>query len=283
VAKELSNRCILLIVNLFNDLKMSIEQKYKFKILHTINHELFDRKLESQCTYEIEIVVYSNSRIEIKRKKFKVNDKKVTSKFENIAHTYNDVLFPVLFEIRGGNFFLANYNEISKRLIHTDKELKLKHEGAGLEYIRAAFFEKAAKDCCAMVNYMHSFGLISILRLCLEKPENNNDYHFSWHVLPLDTEVFWKGRKSFNPESNILQYKGESNKDKALFNVVKTAGNNYQYPDKVTDEESVITATIKHETQYKTTQFDFTISETEIKINNSYFKYRENLILTRKE
>ena len=259
---------------------MSAGSTYNFTILHTINQELFDTKQESHCTYEIEIVKHYNSRIEIKRHNFKVNDKKIDSKFENIAHAYNDALFPVLFEVREEVFFLANYNEISKRLSRIDEELKLKHEGPGLEYIRTAFFEKAAKDGYAMVEYLYSFGLISVLRLCLEKPENNNDKHFSWNVLPLDCQVFWKGRKNFNPESNILQYKAESDGDTKLFNIIKTAGNDYQYPDTVTDEESVITTTITHETQYKTTHLDFEFSETNIKINNSYFNYQENFSIT---
>ncbi|UWY29426.1 hypothetical protein N4T20_05690 [Flavobacterium sp. TR2] len=259
---------------------MSTGSKYNFKILHKINQELFDRKQESYSTYEIEIVKHYNSRIEIKRQNFKVNDKKLDSKFENIAYIYNDALFPVLFEVRSESFFLANYNEISKRLLHIDGELNFKYKGAGLEYIRTAFFEKVAKDGYAMVNYLHSLGLINVLQFCFEKPQNNIDYHFCWSVHTLDCDVFWKGRKNFNPESNILEYKSENNGDEKLLNSIKTSGNDYQYPEIVTDEESVLTTAIKQETKYNTTGLDFEFSETNIRISNSYFHYHENFSIT---
>lgn len=268
---------------IFNSLKMSREGKYNFSILHTINYELFEKKQEANASYEIEFIKFENYnfRVELRRHNFKIDGHNPESKFEKIAHAYNDALFPILFEVKGGNFSLVNYNEISKRLAIKDAELKLKHEGPGFDYIRKDFLEKAT-DGYAMVKYLYSFGLIRIILLCSEKTENNNDYDFHWQVLPLECDVFWKGKKSFDAESNIVKYEGEGNENDAIFEHVKTAGNAYQYPNTVTDEDSAIITTIKHETHYRTSGINFKFSETVIKISNSYFNYEENLTLTRK-
>lgn len=259
---------------------MSAGSTYIFKILHTIKEELFDRKQESHCTYEIEIVKHYNSRMEIKRKNFKVNDKEINSKFERIAHAYNDAIFPVLFEIKEGNFLLANFNEISERITQRDLELKSRHQGPGLEHIRNDFLSQTTKDGYAMAEYIGSFALIRMLLLCVEKPENDNNYHFNWKIPLLDNEVFWKGKKSFDSETNTLKYEGEGNQKDALFQYIKTAANAYKYPDTVTDEESVIVTTITHDTQYNTAQLDFEFSETKIQVSNSYFNYQENFSIT---
>lgn len=263
---------------------MSRDEKYNFSILHTINYELFEKKQEANASYEIELIKFENYnfRVELRPHNFKIDGHNPESKFEKIAHAYNDAIFPIVFDIKEEGFTLANYNEISQRLAQKDAELKLKHEGPGFDFIRENFLQEVAKDGYDMVKYLYSFGLIRILLLCTEKPENNNFYNFNWKALPLDTDVFWKGKKSFDIESNILKYEGGGDENDAIFEHVKTAGNAYQYPEKVTDEESVITTTIKHATQYNTAELDFNTSETEIKISNSYFNYNENLILTRK-
>lgn len=187
-----------------------------------------------------------------------------------------------MFEVKDGNFSLVNFGEIAERLELKDAELKFKHTGPGFDFIRESFLQKVAKDGYDMVKYLYSFGLIRILLLCIEEPENNNYYDFNWKALPLDTNVFWKGKKNFDAESIILKYEGEGDENDAIFEHIKTAGNAYQYPDKVTDEESVITTTIKHEIQYITNQLDFKFSKTNIDIRNSYFNYKESLTLTRK-
>lgn len=263
---------------------MSGQEKYNFKIQHTINYELFDKKHEAAAAYEIEIKKFENYnfRLELSRHNFKINDHNPEAKFEEIAHAYNDALFPVLFEVRNGKFLLANFDGISERIAQKDQELRYKHQGPGLEYIRNNFFEKTGKDGYAMAEYIYSFELIRILLFCVEKPENDNNYHFNWKIPLLDNDVFWEGQKSFDPQTNTLKYKGEDNQNDALFQHIKTAGNAYQYPDTVTDQESVITTSITHETQYNTTQLDFELSETNIEISNSYCNYRENLILIKK-
>lgn len=261
---------------------MSREEKYNFRILHTINYKLFEKKQEANASYEIELkkIENYNFRVELKRHNFKIDGHNLKSKFEKIAHAYNDALFPVLFDIKEGNFALVNYNEISERLKLKDAELKLRHQGPGFDFIREDFLQKVTKDGYAMVKYFYSFGLIRIILLCLEKTENNNNYDFHWQAIPLETNVFWKGKKSFDAESNILKYEGIGDENDAIFEHIKTAGNAYQYPNTVTDEESVITTTIKHETQYNTTELDFNTSETQIKISNSYCNYLETFSIT---
>lgn len=201
---------------------MSEKTIYNFKVVQSIYYELFEKKYESKVTYKLEIIEHYNSKIEIKRHNFKVDDKEVTTKFERIAHAYNDALFPVLFAVKDGAFSLINYSEISERLNRLDKELKLKHEGSGFNYIRESFLEKAAKDGNAMIKYLYSFGLISMLRFCLEKKENDDNYHFYWNIHPLECELFWKGKKHFTPDSNLLKYEGQCNGDKELLDIIKT-------------------------------------------------------------
>nr|WP_294788764.1 hypothetical protein [uncultured Flavobacterium sp.] len=263
---------------------MSEQVKYNFRVLHTINYKLFDKIYDVVNTYDVEInqSVDRELRLELDRHNFRINDNKIDKKFEKIAHEYNKTLFPVLFDVKEGNFSLANYNEISKRIARKDEELRLKHEGPGFDYIRNGFLEKVAKDGYDMAKYFYSFGLIRILLLCLEKTENNPDYNFHWEAIPIASDVFWNGKKEFGLESKILKYKGESLGTQELFEKIKGCGNAYQYPEKVTDEESVIATTIKHETEYITTALDFEFSETEIKISNSYFNYGENIVLKRK-
>lgn len=259
---------------------MNVDTKYKFRVIHTINYRLFDKIYDVVNTYEIELerILYKDLRIKLSRNNFKINDKKIETKFERIAHEYNNTLFPVLFDGRK-NFLLANFQEIEERIAQKDHELRLKHEGPGFDYIRKGFLEKAA-DGYAMAKYLFSFGLIRVILLCLEKPENNLDYNFYWEAIPIDSDVFWNGKKAFDPELNILKYEGESHDNEALFEKIKSQGNDYQYPEKVTDEDAEIISTIKHEIQYNTTELDFMTSETEIKISNSYFNYFENFSIT---
>jgi hypothetical protein len=261
---------------------MSREEKYNFRIRHTINHKLFDKKYEGSASYEIELekVENYNFRVKLTRYNFKIDDQIPDKKFEKIAHAYNHAIFPILFEIKEGNFLLANFNEISERITQKDLELKSRHQGPGLEHIRNDFLSQTTKDGYAMAEYIGSFGLIKILLLCIEKPENENNYHFNWKIPLLDNDVFWKGKKRFDSETNTLKYEGEGHQNEALFQHIKTAGNVYQYPDTVTDQESVITTTIKHETQYNSAQLDFELSETNIQISNTYFHYEENFSIT---
>jgi len=263
---------------------MSEDRKYNFRVLHTINYNLFDKICDAVNSYEVKINRLANKelRLQLDRHNFKINDNKVETKFERLAHEYNKTLFPVLFDVKEGNFSLANYTEISERIAQKDLELKLKHEGSGFDYIRDNFLEKVAKDGYTMAKYFYSFGLIRIILLCLKKIENNPDYSFHWQAIPIASDVFWKGKKDFNPESKILKYEGNSHRNQELFEKIKGYGNAYQYPEKVTDEESVITTTIRHETQYITTALDFEFSETEIKISNSYFNYEETFAINRK-
>lgn len=264
---------------------MSAREKYNFKVRHTINYKLFDKIYDvvNTCEIELETVFEKASKIKLSRYDFKINDKKITAKFERIAHEYNKTLFPVLFDGTEGKFLLANYQEISDRITEKDEELRLKHDGSGFDYIRNGFLEKAAKDGYAMAKYFYSFGLIRIILLCLEKPENNPNYDFYWQAIPIASDVFWNGEKTFDSELNILKYEGKSHDNAALFEKIKGYGNDYQYPESVTDEESAITTFIKHETQYITAELDFEYSETNIEISNSYFNYLENLVVTRKQ
>lgn len=263
---------------------MKAGANYNFRVIHDINYELFDKRYKAVSSYEVELekIENFNFRIKLKRDNFKIDNRKIELKFEKIAHSYNDALFPVLFDIKNGNFSLSNFKEISQRLASTDLELKSKHEGPGFEYIRNNFLGKVAKDGHCMAEYFYSFGIIRIILFCLEKAESKPDYNFHWKVLSLDSNVFWKGKKTFDSESNILKYEGNNNDSTELFNNIKIAGTAYNYPDKVSDEESLITTTIKLETQYVTSQLDFEFSETEIKISNSYFNYKEIFAINRK-
>lgn len=261
---------------------MSVTTHYNYQVKHTINYKLFDKIYDVACTYKIELEKLENYnfRIILTRSNFKLNDKKIEAKFEKIAHAYNDALFPIVFDVNEGNFALANYNEISKRLELKDAALQLKHEGPGFDFIREDFLQKVAKDGYAMAEYIYSFGLIKIILLCLGKTENNNNYEFHWQAYPLEYNLFWKGKKTFDTESNILQYEAEGNHNDQLFQHIKTAANAYQYPDTVTDKESVITTAIEHKTQFRTRQLDLEFSETSIGIRNTYFHYQENFFIT---
>ena len=89
---------------------MEANVTYNFEVSHTINLELFESKSVATNTYEIELeqLKSKNFKIEVRRNDFKINEKKIELKFERIAYEYNKALFPVLFDVKEGSFFLSN-------------------------------------------------------------------------------------------------------------------------------------------------------------------------------
>lgn len=263
---------------------MKANFNYNFRVAHDISFQLFEKKSAAVSTYDVQFeqIESKDFKIEVRRNDFKVNDKKIELKFERIAYEYNKAIFPVLFDVKDGAFLLSNYTEIVERIAAKDEELKLKHEGPGFQYIRNQFLENAAKDGYAMSRYFFSFGLMKIIMLCLQETENYDDYDFHWDIIPLETTLFWKGKAKSDPVMKTLKYEGEEANTEELFEKIKEHGIANKYPQKLSDEDSLITATANNETQFITTKFDFEFSKTEIKINHPYFDYQEIVSINRK-
>lgn len=264
---------------------MRANVNYNFKVIHAINLELFEKKSVSTSTYgvQFEKMESKNFKIEVRRNDFKINDREVEMKFERIAYEYNKAIFPVLFDVKDdGAFLLSNYTEIKERIAAKDEELKMKHEGPGFEYIRNQFLENAAKDGYAMSRYFFSFGLMKIIMLCLQEADNYVEYDFHWDIVPLETTLFWKGKTKFDPILKTLKYQSEEANTEVLFEKIKEHGRANKYPQKLGVEDSLIIAQVINKTQFVNTKLDFEFSETEIKINNPYFKYQEKLSINRK-
>ncbi len=257
---------------------------YNFSVDHKINFQLFEINSDATITYEVQFeqLESKNFKIEIRRNNFKVNGEKIELKFESLAHEYNKALFPVLFDVKGESFLLSNYTEIAERIAAKDEELKLKHEGPGFDYIRNQFLENVAKDGYAMTNYFFSLGLMKVIMLCFQETENFDQYQFEWNIVPLETTLSWKGKTNFDPILKTLKIEGQNTDTDALFEKIKEYGIANKFPQKVSDEDSLITTTVKSNIQFVNTKLDFEFSETEIKINNSYFNYREKLSINRK-
>lgn len=263
---------------------MEVDIKYNFEVIHAIDLDLFKKKSAAKSTYKIEFeqLASKNFKIEVRRNDFKLNDKKVESKFERVAYEYNKALFPVLFDIKEGAFILSNFKEIEKRIAEKDEELKLKHEGPGFNYIRNEFLENAAKDGYAMSKYFFSLGIMKIIMLCMQDKERYDGYNFYWDIIPLETTLFWDGKTFFDSTLNTLKYEGKINNTESLFEKVKEYGITNKYPQIASDEDSFITTKFSSEIQFVTSKLDFEFCETEIKINNSYFNYQETLSINRK-
>lgn len=262
---------------------MQSDIKYNFKVINSINFELFGQKSTADSTYEIEFekLESKNSKIEIRRKIFKVNDKKIDLKFEKVAYEYQKAIFPVLFDVKEGNFLLANFQEISSRISLKDEELSLQYEGPGFQYIRNQFLDNVTKDGYAMTNYFFSLGLMKVIILCFQETQNLEHYQFQWDIVPLETTLAWKGNGVFYTDSNILKYHGQQAQTKNLFEKIKAYGIANNYIQELSDEDDLITTIVSNETHFVTTKLDFKFSKTEIKINNKYFNYQEKLSINR--
>lgn len=256
---------------------------YNFSVSHTINFQLFEINSSAASTYEVQFeqMESKNFKIELRRNNFKVNGQKIELKFEKIAHEYNKALFPVLFNVKEGSFALSNYNEIKERIAAKDEELKQKHEGPGFDYIRNQFLENVVKDGYAMTNYFFSFGLMKVIMLCFQEAGNYDQYDFHWDIVPLGTILAWKGKIHFNGPLKKLNFEGKNADTNILFGKIKQYGIENKFPQKVNDEESLITASVTSEIQFTDTQLDFEFSETEVKINSPYFDYKETLSIQR--
>jgi hypothetical protein len=262
---------------------MQSDIKYNFKVTNSINFELFGQKSAADSTYEIEFekLESKNSKIEVRRKDFKVNDKKVDLKFERIAYEYQKAIFPVLFDFKDRNFLLANFQEILSRISLKDEELSLQYEGPGFQYIRNQFLDNVTKDGYAMTNYFFSLGLIKVIMLCFQETQNLEHYQFQWDIVPLETTLSWKGNGIFDTGSNILKYHGHEAQTEKLLEKIKAYGIENNYIQELSDEDDLATTLVSNEIHFVTTKLDFERSETEIKINNRYFNYQEKLSINR--
>ncbi|MEP7092474.1 MAG: hypothetical protein ABI793_00320 [Flavobacterium sp.] len=263
---------------------MKANISYNFEVIHAVNFELFGKKSGAASSYgvQFEQLESKNFKIEVRRNDFKINNKKVESKFERVAYEYNKAIFPVLFDVKDGAFLLSNYTEIAERIAAKDEELSLKHEGPGFQYIRNQFLENAAKDGYAMSRYFFSFGLMKVIMLCLQEAENDGQYDFHWDIIPLETTLFWEGNIKFDPALKTLNYEGQNTDTDTLFEKIKEYGIANKYPQKLSDEDSLITTKVSNEIQFVNSKLDFDFSKTEIKINNPYFDYQETLSIDRK-
>jgi hypothetical protein len=257
---------------------------YNFSVNHVINFQLFEINSDATSTYEVQFeqLESKNFKIEIRRNNFKVNGKKIELKFERIAYEYNKVLFPVLFDVKDGSFLLSNYTEIAERIATKDDELKMKHEGPGFDYIRNQFLENVAKDGYAMTNYFFSLSLMKVIMLCFQEIENFEQYQFEWNIVPLETTLSWNGMIHFEPVLKSFKFEEKNANTDKLFEKIKEYGIANKYPQKVSDEDSLITTTVTNEIQFVNSKLDFEFSETEVKINHSHFNYQEKLSINRK-
>ncbi|WP_316633202.1 hypothetical protein [uncultured Flavobacterium sp.] len=263
---------------------MKANTNYNFKVVHIVDFELFDEKATANSTYDIQFeqLESKNLHIEVRRNDFKVNDKKIESKLEEIAYEYNNSIFPVLFNVEDRAFSISNYSEIAERIKAKDEELKLKHEGPEFEYIRNEFLENAAKDENSITQYFSSLGLMKVVMLCFQEAENQERYHFHWDIIPIEANFSWDGKIKFDSTLKMLILEGYEANNEELFKKIKECAIAYMSPEQLTDLEAPTSASVKNKTQFVNTKLDLEFSETEVKINNPYFNYHETLSINRK-
>lgn len=262
---------------------MKANTHYNFDVTHVLDFEIFEEKSAVSSTYEIQFeqLESKNLHIEIRRNNFKVNGEKIESKLEKIFYEYTNAIFPVLFNIEERNFSLSNYAEIAERIVAKDEELKLEHDCVEFHDIRNGFLENAARDGHSMTQYFFSLGLMKVIMLCFQKTENHELYNFYWDIVPLETTLSWEGKIKYNSTSKTLSLEGYEIHKNELFEKIKAYGVGYQYPQKITEEDTHVIASVKNKTKFVNTKLDLEFSETVVEINNQYFNYHETLSINR--
>jgi hypothetical protein len=251
-----------------------------YEVEDTITFQLGENNFTSKATYDLhwgKSSQYSNQII-LNRSNFKIDDKEVEKKFPKISNLYFSSLFPLWLTYHEGNYRVAQFNDIAKRMMENDLTIRNNFSGDGLDYIRKQFMEKV-KNQTALQNFLELLPLYQIINISTAPKFKKETIPFQWNLAglgPIACVGDFKLDSVDNKMLTTLQYTNEA----LLMEMIEK----YSFDNEIQisfDENDFIEATFKLETQYNESLTAILESTAEIKISmGDKFNYKQNFNLT---
>lgn len=184
-----------------------------YQVEDTITFQLSNSNFTSKASYDLhwgKSSQYSNQII-LNRSNFKIDDKEVEKKFPKISNLYFASLFPLPLTYHEGNYRVAQFNDIAKRIMENDQVLTTNYTGDGLEYIREQFLENV-KNQTALQNLLEQLPWYQIINISAAPKFKKETIPFQWNLAGLGT-IACKGNYQLDAIENkttiTLQYTNE--------------------------------------------------------------------------
>lgn len=237
------------------------EQEYET----TLTYTLFLEKGKSPI-YDAEIV----------RSDYKVNGKKIDTKFLGVAHRYVDAIFPLKCKIKEFRLYVTNIVDIQERIRKADKEIQETYHGDGAKHIRNNFMS-AVKDEEHLRDLIKQFHIMKVISLGMQKFEQRKIYQIQWNILPIGLST-WRGETKYDKNFNRLIYEPKIRDAQEVMNSIIHYVHNHDYSVDFKDENVSLFADFYHKSKYTGETGRIKTSETNILIEiEDIFLYKQTL------
>lgn len=251
-----------------------------YEVEDTITFQLGENNFTSKATYDLhwgKSSQYSNQII-LNRSNFKIDDKEVEKKFPKISNLYFSSLFPLWLTYHEGNYRVAQFNDIAKRMMENDLTIRNNFSGDGLDYIREQFMEKV-KNQTALQNFLELLPLYQIINISTAPKFKKETIPFQWNLAGLGP-IACVGDFELNSVDNKMNVTLKYTNEALIMKLVE----NY-----ISDNEILMTfsenefpeISFNMETLYNDNFNGIQKSTAELAISiGEKFKYKQNFFLT---
>ena len=250
-----------------------------FEVVHEITIKSTEVVNKAKATYDIVLKSKRNEKydVEINRLKFLVNEKEIENKFPLISNLYFESIFPLQFNINDDSLELSNFNEVHQRVLKTDKFLREKHVGEGLEYISVQFLEQIENQEKTNL-FIKSLPIVSIINLALKRYSKESHVDFNLKI-PTIGNIFFKLKSEKNNKDSIAYNANQIDKEE----FIKTL-NTYRIQNKydaiIEKEDINLDIDFSSNINYEDNNLNIVDLNTKCKIGlDKYFEYEENITI----
>ena len=252
-------------------------------VLEKSNLKIGDQEYETTLSYNlfIESFVSDDFELIISRTNFKVNDKKIDTKFLKISNQYMEALFPVKCRVENYRVKIVNFLEMRAGIQKVDDDLQDKYSGEGIVNIRNQFLNATENDK-KLAQFINELPFMRILNIGIQKFERKQDYFIKWNILAIgDSE--WKGAIIYSKDENKLLYEPKIDNAQEIMNEIIRHVHENEYQVDFEEENVGLFADFKQEIKYTGETGRMQKAETEvcIEIENKFF-YRQKITLQNK-
>ncbi|MBE0392398.1 hypothetical protein HNQ02_002807 [Flavobacterium sp. 7E] len=214
----------------------------------------------------------------LNRDDFKINDKIIDTKFNEVANAYFALLFPIIFFHDGKNCAIRNHKQILEKIYEGDKYLCDQYDGEGIKYIREQFLEQVNTEE-KMEHFIFSLPLFQLLQLAMQTKEDDSSFSHKWQIMPVG-EALWEGVKKHIPINSLVEWELEL-VDKLAFKSDLTRYLQDNNIEKTVDPTAIVSSKISSSMNYNDTYDNIEAINSELTVScEPYFTYKEHFYLT---
>ena len=186
--------------------------------------------------------------VSIERTNFKVNEKKIDTKFLSIANHYMEALFPLHCVVENFRLKIVNLTEIQRRIKKKDDQLEAKYGGDGLINIQNQF-KKATDTVEKLSDFVKQLPFMKILNFGMQKFEKKQDYFIKWNILAIGNSE-WKGAMIYSRNNNTLNFEPKIDNAQEIMDEIIRHVHKNEYQGDVEEENVGLFADFKLEIKY---------------------------------